>query len=165
MGVSRIDVESPFPETVEVLSTSRNHPWPPLFSPDGSTYKPSERAVMVGIACESLAPLCQEVLMERRAQGSLSSYLSRRQNPPSHVKCANLGMGTISTWHGTPDLRVRSEGVECVSQDVEEGESHGAAADSDDESSSLSSDDQTTTLRHSSTHLALSTIKCFEGVC
>ena len=106
---------------------------------------------MVGIACESLAPLCHEVLMERRAQGSLSLYLSRRQNPPAHVKCAHRGMGTLSTWHGTPDLQVKSEGVECVCQDVEEGGAHGAAADSDDESSSLSSDGQTTTFEGKST--------------
>ena len=139
-----VDVESPSPETVEFISTSRKHPWPPFFSPYGSTYKPSEREVMLGIACEILAPFCKEVLMERRAQGSLSSYLSRRQNPPSNVNCANLGMGSISTWHGTPDLRVRSEGVEFVCQDVEEGEDNVAAADSDDESSSQSSDGQTT---------------------
>ena len=128
--------------SVEFISTSRKHPWPPFWSPDGSTYKPSEREVMLSIACEILAPFCQEVLMERRAQGSLSSYLSRRHNPPSNVKCANLGMGTISTWHGTPDLRVRSEaqGVEFVCLDVEEGEHNVAAADSDDES-----DGQTTT--------------------
>ena len=143
---------SPSPETVEFISTSRKHPWPPFLSPDGGTYKPSEREVMLSIACEIMAPFCQEVLMERRAQGSLSSYLSRRQNPPylsrrqnpSNVKCANLGMGTISTWHGTPDLRVRSKGVEFVCLDVEEGEDNVAAADSDDESS-LSSDGQTTT--------------------
>lgn len=142
-----VDAAVPVPEMVDFIGTSRKRPWPPWCPPDGSTYKPSEQEVMVALACEILAPLCQEVLMERRAHRSLAAFLSKSQNPPSHVTCAHLGMGSLSTWHGTPDLRVRSAGVECVCLDVEEDEA--CCADSDDEA--RASDGQTTTFEGKTT--------------
>ena len=52
-------------------------------------------------------------------------------------------------WYGTPDLRVRGEGVEFVCRNVEEGEDKVAALESSvesgDEAESVSSDGRTTT--------------------
>ena len=89
-----VDVK-PFRETLEFIGTSRRHPWPP-----DPTFKPSEKEVLFNIASEILVPLCKEVVLEKRAQATLSSYLSRRQSPPLNLRCADLGLGTVKTWHG-----------------------------------------------------------------
>ena len=100
-----VDVKPASRETLEFISTSRKHLWPPLY-PD-PTFKPSERAVVLKIASEILVPLCKEVLLEKRARAALSSHLSGRQSLALKLRCADLGLGTVKTWHGTPDLRVR----------------------------------------------------------
>ena len=102
---------------------------------------------MLNIASEILVPLCKEVLLEKRARAALSSHLSRRQSLALNLRCADLGLGTVNTWHGTPDLRVR--GGEFVCWNVEEGEDKRAAlvssVDSGDEAASISSEGRTTT--------------------
>ena len=102
---------------------------------------------MFNIASNILVPLCEEVLLEKRAQGTLSSYLSRRPSPPLNLRCADLGLGTVHTWHGIPDLRVG--GIEFVCRNVEEGEDKVVALESSvesgDEAESVSSDGRTTT--------------------
>ena len=32
---------------------------------------------------------------------------------PNVLKCSNIGMGSVQTWHGTPDARVRGAEVVC----------------------------------------------------
>ena len=53
-----------------------------------------------------LIPLCPAgtVTVEKRALDLVSSTPG--------IKLDSLGIGTLSTWHGTPDLRVR--GVEVI---------------------------------------------------
>ena len=45
-----------------------------------------------------LAPLCREVLLENRYGGELFA-------PP--ITVSSLGLGSPTTWHGCPDLRLR----------------------------------------------------------
>ena len=72
-----------------------------------------------------------------------------KAKPTTEPKVCRPGLGTVYTWHGTPDLRVRGEGVEFVCRNVEEGEDKVAALESSvesgDEAESVSSDGRTTT--------------------
>jgi len=60
---------------------------------------------MLSVASEILAPLCKEVIMEKRYWDVL------HQAAP--VVWGEIGMGTIHTWHGTPDVRVRGSEFIC----------------------------------------------------
>jgi len=60
---------------------------------------------MLSVASEILAPLCKEVIMEKRYRDVL------HQAAP--VVWGEIGMGTIHTWHGTPDVRVRGSEFVC----------------------------------------------------
>ena len=51
-------------------------------------------------------PLCSEVLLESR----YASILKRHRLPELQV--GDIGLGSVDTWHGTPDARLR--GMEVV---------------------------------------------------
>ena len=56
----------PIGETLEFISTSRKHLWPPrALDP---IFKPTEKEVVFNIASNILVPLCEEVLLEKRAR-------------------------------------------------------------------------------------------------
>ena len=82
-----VDVK-PFRETLEFISTSRKHPWPPIAL--DPMFKPREKEVVFNKASNILVPLCEEVLLEKRAQGALSfiflgGLLPHRLGPPPWV--------------------------------------------------------------------------------
>ena len=73
---------------LEFISTSRKHPWPPIAL--DPMFKPREKEVVFNIASNILVPLCEEVLLEKRAQGTLSFYLSRRP-PTAPTRASSVG--------------------------------------------------------------------------
>ena len=59
---------------------------------------------MVTLCREIFVPLCREVLLESR-------YTTRISQIPK-LQVGDLGLGSVDTWHGTPDARLR--GMEVV---------------------------------------------------
>lgn len=135
----KVEAKQQYSEALKFIHTSRHHLWPP-FHPDPK-FKKSEKNVMMHICSEILVPLCGEVNLEMR-------YLDEVLKKPmlAGIKCSHIGMGSVSTWHGTPDARVRG-GVEVVHR-KEEGDPFviQESDESDDESESVSSDGMTTTI-------------------
>ena len=91
-----------------------HHIWPP--NPNSFKY---EKDVMIEICTEVLKPLCraEELILEKKYE----SVLSTAKTDVTGLKAAYIGLGTVKTWHGTPDARVR--GSHLVFQEVENGES------------------------------------------
>ena len=120
------------PEHAEALTFimhSRRQVWP--LQPN---VKKREQQVVVELASQILLPLSRttEVLLEKRYS---------RLPKPDGLRCAYLGMGSVYTWHGTPDVRVR--GAEVVVESVDEGDEVEVDTDSDE---SHTSDGATTNL-------------------
>ena len=76
-----------------------HHIWPP--NPNSFKYK---KNVMIEICTEVLKPLCraEELIFEKSM-----SVLSTAKTDVTGLKVADIGLGTVKTWHGTPDARVR----------------------------------------------------------
>ena len=83
---------------------------------------------MIEICTEVLKPLCraEELILGKKYE----SVLSTAKTDVTGLKVADIGLGTVKTWYGTPDARVR--GSHLVFQKVENGESEGSDAESSD---------------------------------
>ena len=124
-------------------------PWPPLYC-FYSKPKQREKVIMLGVSSNILSPLCREVVLE-------SSYWEiLKEQMTTELDCGDLGMGSLDTWHGTPDVRVK--GVEVVYR--KETEKHMLDAN-DGESESLASATATTegniNIRDANLHQAIGT--------
>lgn len=120
-------------EALKFIHCSRSHPWPVL-PPER---KKTKREVMLSIASRILMPLCREVVLEKGYRRALE------ERPVPGLECDNIGMGTVHTWHGTPDARVR--GAEVVYRRETDEMYEVSQAPSDDESDAAS-DGATTTV-------------------
>ena len=123
-------------DTVKFLHGCKSWPWPlPPLYPEAAK-KRSETCVLVDIATEILQRLCVDVTLEGRYRQSLTSHPSF----VTGVECEDIGIGSVTTWHGSPDGRVRG-GASFVwgEKDADEDED-----ESDDDS--VHSDGRTTTL-------------------
>ena len=90
------------------IAHSRRKIWPP-FNPYNT--KRIETDIMVALCREDFVPLCREVLLESRYTTQISQI--------PELQVGDLGLGSVDTWHGTPDARLR--GVEVVwRKDLEE---------------------------------------------
>lgn len=71
-------------------------PWPPV-------PPVSEQDLVLLLASHILKPLCKsnEVVLENRYREILTN------NPTPEITFNNIGIGSLKTWHGTPDVRVR----------------------------------------------------------
>ena len=100
-----------------------HHIWPP--NPNSFKY---EKDVMIEICTEVLKPLCraEELILEAKYE----SVLSTAKTDVTGLKAADIGLGSMKTWHGTPDARVR--GSHLVFQEVENGESEESDAELSD---------------------------------
>ena len=85
---------------LEFIAQSRRKSWPPL---NPSTTKSKETDVKLSLCTQIFVPLCSEVLLESR----YTSILKRHRLPELHI-----GLGSVDTWHGTLDARLR--GMEVV---------------------------------------------------
>ena len=117
-------------DVLKWISNCRKHLWPP---PRSGQHKVSEDSVMLDIARHILVPLCQEVTMEKRFE----IFLKSQQPMPYvdvHIKTKDIGMGSVDTWHGTPDSRVRGAEILLSSRICYEDEDDIRANSSGDES-------------------------------
>ena len=92
-------------EALKFIHTSRRHLWPPV---DFKRSTRSEKVTVLDVCSHILVPLCGEVLLEQRYHSSIPGGPSMPK-----LQCAYIGMGTVNTWHGTPDVRVRGTEVVC----------------------------------------------------
>ena len=107
----KVEAKPEFTEALRFIRHCRGKPWP-CFKADPD-FKHSEKTLMLDITSEILAPLCTEVILENRYKADLSSFLSRRPRLAelsATLVCSDIGIGSIDTWHGTPDVRVRGGG-------------------------------------------------------
>ena len=88
---------------LEFIAHSRKKIWPPVYP---STTKPKETDIMISLSTQIFVPLCSEVLLESR----YATILERHRLPELQV--GDSGLGSVDTWHGTPDARIR--GMEVV---------------------------------------------------
>ena len=86
---------------LEFIAHRRRKIWPP-FHPYNT--KRMETDILVELCREIFVPLCREVLLESR-------YTTRISQIPE-LQVGDLGLGSVDTWHGTPDARLR--GMEVV---------------------------------------------------
>jgi hypothetical protein len=86
---------------LEFIANSRKKIWPPF---DPFNTKRMETDIMVTLCREIFVPLCREVLLESR-------YRTRISRIPK-LQFGDLGLGSVDTWHGTPEARLR--GMEVV---------------------------------------------------
>lgn len=89
-------------DVMQFIRNSRSCPWPPLLL----ERKSSEQDVMIAIASHILRPLCREVILE------ISYTKALQKRPVPGLEARHIGMGSLNTWHGSPDARVR--GTEVV---------------------------------------------------
>ena len=86
---------------LEFIAHSRRKIWPPFYP---FTTKRKESDVMISLSSNVFVPLCSEVLLESR-------YAARILSMPE-LQAGDIGLGSVNTWHGTPDARIR--GMEVV---------------------------------------------------
>lgn len=91
-------VDPAFTSALKFIVNGRNHLWPPFTT----STKCSEKDVMVSLCREIFWPLSTEVLLE----SGYRTFLEEKEGPVP-LQAAHIGIGTTSTWHGTPDARVR----------------------------------------------------------
>ena len=127
-GISLAEIE--VDDVVKFLYRCKNWQWPlPPFVPE-ATKKRSESNIMLDIATEILRRLCVNVSLERK-YGAFH---------PPFITCEDIGIGTVKTWHGSPDGCVR--GGACFVLGEEEDTDEYEDGESDDDS--VHSDGRTT---------------------
>lgn len=96
---------------LEAISKSRSRPWPQTLEPPTGRHK---EKVVIRELCSILVPLCRqnEVNVEWRQRDLIPLVPG--------IKASYIGIGSLDTWHGTPDIRVR--GVEMLVRSVGIGE-------------------------------------------
>ena len=105
-----VDLKPEHAEALTFIMNSSRQSWPP----DSSRAK-SEQQVVLELASQILVPLSRrnDVVLEQKY-----CHIPR----PDGLRCAYLGMGSLKTWHGTPDVRVRGAQVVCRCIEASEGE-------------------------------------------
>lgn len=91
-------------DVLKFLNNCRSSPWPPYPLP---SVPKSEKTVLLALISKIFVHICKEVVLEQPLPVPM----------PCPVKVDYLGMGTVKTWHGTPDARVK--GVDIISRKKE----------------------------------------------
>ncbi len=95
------DVKAEHAQAVEFIRKSKSYQWPPqaIFAAR------CERDICKIVCNEILIPLCatNDVVLEKRYRKIVCEFPG--------LSCKDLGLGTLETWHGTPDVVVRGTPV------------------------------------------------------
>ena len=103
----KVKVEEKHIDALKFIDRSRSNQWPPI---ELTLHEHnSDKAIMLSVNLRILMPLCREVILEKAYQG----VLVQQRLPTANIKCQSIGMGSVYTWHGTPDIRVRGTEVVC----------------------------------------------------
>ncbi len=121
------DVKAEHAQAVEFIRKSRSYQWPPPAMP--ARYERYERHICKVVCNEIFIPLCaiNEVVLEKRYRKIVSGF--------SGLSCKDLGLGTVKTWHGTPDAIVRGTPVVVSSDDTDDFDDTDDTDDFDDSAS------------------------------
>ncbi len=98
-------VDPAFDSALKFIVNGKNHIWPPFTT---STTERSEKDVMVTL-CKILTPLSSEVILE----GTYKTHLALERESVL-LSVGDIGIGSVHTWHGSPDARVRGVPVVCL---------------------------------------------------
>lgn len=126
---------SEFDAAITFIRNCRSRPWPV------SRVNETEKTVMIDIASHILVNLCHEVTLEKR-------YRADTATMPA-LTTSVLGLGSIKTWHGTPDVQVR--GVAMCHGIVDEEEVCGGDKEDSDSDSTMT--DGTVTSDSTAVHI------------
>ena len=106
------NLKEPILQVVKFLKRCRSIPW----SPFSATPVTKEEQIMVHIAHYILVGLCSEVTLEKRYSKRLGAHAEE-------IQSTHIGIGSINTWHGTPDGRVRGCNIVFPGTDEEDASS------------------------------------------
>ena len=116
---------SEFDEVIKFIRGCKSRPWP--VSHANPQFVDTEKRVMLEIASQIFVNLCHQVTMEKRYRSDIAAV------PNSGLMAASLGLGTLKTWHGYPDIRVRGVSIcHAIGEEVgdEDSDSGSTASDS-----------------------------------
>ena len=139
-------------EALKFIHQSRRHLWPP-FKSTHTTYsisKQSEKDVMLSISSEILVPLCREVILEKRYRDVLKGQVSV-------LTFGEIGMGSVHTWHGTPDVRVRGAEVVYRKETEEKYEVNEVLSDDESGDGATTTREEKVMARDANLHQAIGT--------
>lgn len=103
----KVEAKPEYSDALKFIYRSRNCLWPLVHA--NPNFKQSEKKMILGVCSKILVPLCKEVILEKRYRVDLS-----KMPMIAGLKCGDIGMGSVHTWHGTPDVRVRGGLKLCV---------------------------------------------------
>ena len=118
-------VDPAFTSALKFIVNGRNHFWPP---PSSST-KHSEKEAMLSLCSDIFLSLSSEVILEN----TYKIFLEKKRGPVL-LQTGHIGMGTIHTWHGTPDARVRETDLVWLNASEDPEDQFLVTEGSDDES-------------------------------
>jgi hypothetical protein len=150
----QVEVKPDYIGALKFIKNCRSCPWSPHYC-SYSKSKQREKVIMLNVSSKILAPLCREVVLESSYWEILGEQMTTELN------CGDIGMGSVHTWHGTPDVRVR--GVEVVCRRETEERVVVDEDPSDDES--LASSDEATTTIEGKVHLRDANLQQAVGTC
>ena len=84
-----------------------------------------------------LAELSEEILVPLFGEVAVDVKYARYVKNQSRVEAKHLGMGMLSTWHGTPDVRIQSCCMLTTSDSLFNDEEEESGYDDDDEQQSM----------------------------
>ena len=138
-GIDPAEIE--ISDAVKFLHRCRSWQWPPPPLSPVVAKKRRESSILMDIATEILQRLCIDVTLESRYAGHPQCKLG--PSPVTGITCEDIGIGTIHTWHGSPDGRVRGGAAFVCKEDEDEDEDADEDKESDDDDS-VHSDGRTT---------------------
>ena len=145
----RLEAKPEYEQAFKYIKNCNSKPWPP----HGLNSKSLEKELVVALCQNIFVPLSRldSVLLEK----GYTSVLSALGPDGAGLKASDLGIGTLKTWHGTPDVRVR--GTEILSLNTSEDEKED---DDDAECSNTATDDIEVKRKIRRHHKALPHVLC-----
>jgi len=128
-NLDRLEKTTENGDAIEFIRNCKQKPWPPW-----SVQPQTERASLMEISRRLFVPLCKAncVTLEKTYHSSLTP------DDEELIKSQALGMGSLKTWHGSPDARLR--GTEVVYNSVTGGETDTEVEENSQEEQNYDSD-------------------------
>ena len=114
-NLDRLEITEENKDVIEFIKNCKQIAWPPYRS--GHI---TERIALMQISQKIFVPLCQpgQVILDK----TYTSYLKTLGPASEGLKALPIGCGSIDTWHGSPDARVRGTEIICDYATGEEDE-------------------------------------------
>lgn len=105
-NLDRLEITEENKDVIEFIKNCKQIAWPPYCSEHIT-----ERITLMQISQKFFVPLCQpgQVILDK----TYTSYLKTLGPASEGLKALPIGCGSIDTWHGSPDARVRGTEIIC----------------------------------------------------